>query len=202
MITREELFELVWSTSVLAAAKRFGVSDTFMARVCRRMDVPRPPLGYPTLVRLGRAPPRPTLPTWRFGTPRVWEKGNAVKQPRPCRVHQPSLAEPHARKELKGVHPLTAEAAKQLESAGARAGSKYLFPPKKLMAHVAATKECVGKALRFANVLFNTLESDGHAVVIAPPFEMLIRVPIGNKEHNGSEALGDKVPWLLISTES
>ncbi|MDW9742880.1 hypothetical protein GOB78_18310 [Sinorhizobium meliloti] len=179
----------------MAAAKRFNVSYTLMARVCRRMDVPRPPLGYPTLVKWGRAPPRPALPAWRFGTPQVWAKGNAAKQPRPPRVHPPSSPGPHARQERKGVHPLAAEAEKPLEAATARDGSKYLVPAKKLMAHVATTKEGMGKCLRFANALFNRLESDGHAVVIAPRFERLIRIPIGNKEHYGAEARGDKLPW-------
>lgn len=195
MITREELYELVWSTSVSAAAKRFGVSYTMMARVCRRMDVPRPPLGFPSLVRVGRAPPRPALPAWRFGTPQVWAKGFAAKQPRPPRVRPPASPDRQARVERKSVHPLAAEAAKQLETAAAGVDSQYLFPRKKLMAHVATTKECLGKSLRFANALFNTLESNGHSVVVAPAFETLIRIPIGNKEHYGAEALGDKLPW-------
>ncbi|CVI61393.1 MULTISPECIES: hypothetical protein [Agrobacterium] len=195
MITREELYELVWSKSVSAAAKQFDVSYTLMARVCRRMDVPRPPLGYPSLVKVGRAPPRPPLPAWRFGTPQVWAKRNAAKQPRPPRVHPPSSPAPHAPKAREGVHPLATEAAKQLETAAARVGSRYLSPRKKLMADIATTKECMGKCLRFANALFNRLESDGHAVVVAPRFETLIRVPIGNKEHHGAAALGDKLPW-------
>jgi hypothetical protein len=97
--------------------------------------------------------------------------------------------------ERKGVHPMTAEAAKHLETATVRTGEKYLFPAKKLMAHVATTRECLGKCLRFSNALFNALESDGHQVTIAPTYEPFIRIPIGNKEHYAAEALGDKLPW-------
>lgn len=195
MITREELYELIWSKSVSAAAKKFGVSSNFMARVCQKMNVPRPPLGYPSLVRVGRAPPRAPLPAAQFGTQQVWAKGTVAKQPRPHRVELQSSPFLHVQKKRNDIHPLAAEAEEQLEAATAREGSKYLFPRRKLVAHVATTRECLSKSVRFANVLFNTLESSGHAVVIAPPYETLIRIPLDNKRLNGTAGAGDKLPW-------
>ena len=44
-VTREELYELVWSEPMVAAAKRFGVSGSYLARVCFGLSVPRPPRG-------------------------------------------------------------------------------------------------------------------------------------------------------------
>lgn len=196
MITREELYELVWSTSISAAAKQLEVSDVYLGRVvCRKMDVPRPPRGYRTLRELGRAPDRPALPEWRPGTDRVWSRGGRAKQPRQVRVLLPPTPDPGARRERKGVHPLVADAATHLEGAGPAAGSRYLAPRKKLMADVATSKECRAKCLRFANALFNSIESAGHWVVVAPKFENLIRIEISNKEHHGTLERGDRLPW-------
>lgn len=195
MITREQLYELIWSTSVLAVGKQFGVSNTVMTRVCRSMNIPRPPLGYPTLVRLGRAPPRPPLPPWQFGTPQVWAKGNAAQQPRPPRI-QPKLSQVvGTRGGPKDVHPLIAEARKYLDNASAGNGTQYLFPRKKLMADVITTRECVSKSLNFANVLYSTLQAHAHNVVIAPAFEPLVRVEMSARGREGDEALVHNLPW-------
>ena len=46
LLTREELHRLVWSEPGTHLAKRFGLSDTGLAKICRRHDVPRPPPGW------------------------------------------------------------------------------------------------------------------------------------------------------------
>jgi hypothetical protein len=45
-ISRRELYDLVWSESITAVAKRFGISDRGLTKVCRRSDIPAPPRGY------------------------------------------------------------------------------------------------------------------------------------------------------------
>ena len=67
-ITREELYELVWSMPMTRASKRLGVSDVMLGRVCRERCVPRPPQGYwaPLLSEKKRSqfikPPLPVHP--------------------------------------------------------------------------------------------------------------------------------------------
>lgn len=67
-ITREELYELVWSMPMTRASKQLGVSDVMLGRVCRERRVPRPPRGYwaPLLSEKKRSqfikPPLPVLP--------------------------------------------------------------------------------------------------------------------------------------------
>jgi hypothetical protein len=38
-ISREDLYELVWSAPMLKVAPRFSVSSSYMARVCRLLNV-------------------------------------------------------------------------------------------------------------------------------------------------------------------
>lgn len=195
MITREQLYELVWTTSLRSAAELLGVSDVFLARVCRRMDVPHPPRGYHRLRELGRAPDRPPLPEWQPGTERAWSKGRAARHTPPARVRPPANPDPQVRRVREGVHPLVAEAAIHLAVAGTVPGSAYLVPRKKLMADLTATSGCRAKCLRFASALFNALGSAGHGVAVAPAEEGLVRIAIGCKRDHGTRRLQDCPPW-------
>jgi hypothetical protein len=58
-ISREALYDLVWSEPMLRVASRFGVSSSYMARVCRALNVPKPALGYWAKVAVGQTPLRP-----------------------------------------------------------------------------------------------------------------------------------------------
>ena len=77
-LTREQLYELVWATPMLRLAETFGVSSSYMARVCTELRVPRPGPGYWTQLELGRAPDRPALPPARPGDMTTWEPGVSV----------------------------------------------------------------------------------------------------------------------------
>lgn len=46
LLTREELHLLVWDVPGIHLAKRFGLSDTGLSKICRKLDVPRPPPGW------------------------------------------------------------------------------------------------------------------------------------------------------------
>ncbi len=55
-LTREELYELVWSKPMLELAKDFGLSDVALAKRCRRLAVPVPGRGYWARVAAGQTP--------------------------------------------------------------------------------------------------------------------------------------------------
>lgn len=61
-LTREQLYELVWREPMLKVAERFGVSSSYLARVCTELRVPRPERGYWAKLEFGKNPPRPELP--------------------------------------------------------------------------------------------------------------------------------------------
>lgn len=61
-LSREELYEAVWTTPVVQLAKRYGLSDVGLAKVCVRHQVPHPGLGYWAKKQHGKAEPRPRLP--------------------------------------------------------------------------------------------------------------------------------------------
>jgi integrase len=59
---RERLYEEVWAVPMTTLAPRYGVSDRGLRKVCDRLQIPVPPMGYWNKVAAGkRVPPRPAL---------------------------------------------------------------------------------------------------------------------------------------------
>jgi hypothetical protein len=75
---REELYQEVWSAAMWTLAKKYGISDVGLAKVCRKLNIPLPGRGY-------------------------WAKkqaGQTVKQlPLPAMKEPPKLQKPTPRKE-------------------------------------------------------------------------------------------------------
>jgi hypothetical protein len=46
ILTRQELYDLVWSTPMSKLAENFGISDVGLSKICDRHRVPAPPRGY------------------------------------------------------------------------------------------------------------------------------------------------------------
>jgi hypothetical protein len=63
VVTREQLYEQVWTTPTQTLAKQFGISDVGLSKICRRLNVPKPGLGYWAKVDAGQSPPRTPLPS-------------------------------------------------------------------------------------------------------------------------------------------
>ena len=61
-LSRQELFDLVWSEPTRAIAKRLGISDVGLAKACRRADLLLPPRGYWAKVAAGKTVKKPQLP--------------------------------------------------------------------------------------------------------------------------------------------
>jgi hypothetical protein len=55
--TREALYNLVWAEPKTALAKKFGVSDDWLSKICRTVIIPLPPRGYWAKVAAGKKPP-------------------------------------------------------------------------------------------------------------------------------------------------
>ncbi len=61
-LTREELYNLVWTESILALSKKYDISDVGLRKMCRRNDVPVPAAGHWMKIKFGKKSPRIKLP--------------------------------------------------------------------------------------------------------------------------------------------
>ena len=61
-VSRNQLYRELWTEPALVVAKRYGISDVGLAKVCRRFGIPKPGLGYWAQRQAGKAPAQPPLP--------------------------------------------------------------------------------------------------------------------------------------------
>ncbi|HEV7252670.1 MAG TPA: hypothetical protein VGN97_06180 [Mesorhizobium sp.] len=65
--TRQELYDLVWSTPIATLAARFDVSDRGLAKTCARYQIPVPGRGY--WAKLAAGEPATKTPFWNIQNP-------------------------------------------------------------------------------------------------------------------------------------
>lgn len=63
VLSRKELYELVWQESMLSLSKRYNISDVGLRKMCMRMEIPVPPAGYWMKVQFGKKVKKTALPT-------------------------------------------------------------------------------------------------------------------------------------------
>ncbi len=184
-VTREKLYEQVWSEPMLKVAARFGVSSSYMARVCTRMNVPRPAVGYWAQAAVGKGPKQLPLPEARPWDELVWSReGDNVRVAKP--LPKPPTAVRRRRAATTtprpDMHPLIRGARELFEAGRLSYEGGYLKPAKHLLPDLVVTKPGLEKALSFANQLFLSLEERGHRVVIAPYAEHFHREDVDVRE--------------------
>ena len=183
MVSREQLYELVWSMPMTKVAEEFSVSGSYMARVCSVLRVPRPERGYWAKLSVGKAPARPKLPEARPGDQLIWSQdGDMPLSPRPVASNATIPATPRARRIVTGTHGLIRGAKQHYETGYKVEDGQLLRPHKRLLVDVTASAAGLDKALSFANDLFNALESAGHRVCLAPSSERFYRAHIDEHE--------------------
>lgn len=180
--TREELYRLVWSKPMTKIGAEFGVSGSYLARVCTLLNVPRPERGYWAKLEVGKAPRKPPLPDARPGDPLEWSPDGAFMPraaPQPLSPPRKRIRVPVAKDH---VHALVRGARGHFESGRPVEEGAYLRPYKRLLLDLNASATCLGRALDFANALFNALESAGHRVSSAASNRDLRHVPVDERE--------------------
>lgn len=66
-VSRDALYAEIWSEPMTTVAARYGVSSSFLARVCDGLTIPRPPRGYWAKRAVGKRVAQPALPSVRPG---------------------------------------------------------------------------------------------------------------------------------------
>lgn len=61
-IERNQLYELVWSKPMTEVAEQFEVSDKSIAKICDKLNVPYPEVGYWRKIEVGEKPSKRLLP--------------------------------------------------------------------------------------------------------------------------------------------
>jgi hypothetical protein len=120
-VDRDTLYQLVWAEPMTKVAARYGVSSSFLARVCERLNVPRPARGYWAQLEVGKAPAKPMLPEPRPGDELEWSRDREARRapralPKPPKERAPA---PPRRPRIRNAagHHLVAGAREHFEGA-------------------------------------------------------------------------------------
>lgn len=81
VLSRGELYELVWREPATKVAERFGITGTGLRKICEKHDIPVPPRGHWAKVAPIKKVTRPRLPRPSDGDEKVrvwrgWRSGN------------------------------------------------------------------------------------------------------------------------------
>lgn len=68
-LTREFLYQKIWEKSAAKLAKEFGISDVALGKICKKLDIPKPPPGYWSRVQFGYKITIPPLPSAKKDIP-------------------------------------------------------------------------------------------------------------------------------------
>lgn len=167
MVTREELFEAVWAEPMIALSSRYGVSGSYLARVCDSLNVPRPDRGYWAKMAVGKAPPKPELPMARSGEPTSWSSGDGVLIRRSAPRPKPELTSTRKGGAARvRTHALVRGASAHFLKSRTAGKYVYLKPFKYHLVDITVSESGLVNALAFANALFLAMEEKGHHVLL------------------------------------
>lgn len=164
MSTREELYTAVWTEPLRKLAERFQVSDSYLARVCDSLNIPRPKAGYWIKKDAGKASPPPPLPPALAGEPTEWHPGGgvivrrSVPRVKQAREHEAPNARPKTHDLIQGAM------GDFLKTRRLDDWWDYLRPYRRNLVDITVSQTSLKDALAFANALFIAIEAKGHRV--------------------------------------
>lgn len=182
-LTREELYELVWTEPMQTIAARFGISDVALKKRCVRMRIPTPHRGYWAKKAVGKSARRPVLPklpasvhaadlTAVFtGTPKPPSDSDEASAeatgPVADQVRFEALPENHITvpEILSDPHPLVATAVHLLRKSHTNA-QHLLVPSGKKILDLSVSLGTADRAMGIYNALITALASRGWSLAV------------------------------------
>ena len=173
-LTRQELYNLVWSEPVWTLAKRYGFSDVWLAKICRKHNIPRPPRGYWARKHAGFRVTQTPLP--KKGTESTIEIHTNPSDHSGLNKKKTFLQEAGlARRRLKirvvpgslqDPHPLVKRSAEILASCNIDPNG-LIIPPTECCLDIHVTKDSLPRALRILDTLIKFLVDKGFEVSLS-----------------------------------
>ncbi|MGC4120488.1 MAG: hypothetical protein QM765_39095 [Myxococcales bacterium] len=175
---RSQLYAEVWSEPVATVAKRYGVSGTALAKMCRSMGVPLPRCGYWAKKRAGNTMKQPPLPPRPEGTPEEviarheeWAQPKVSDQAQAARTAETQgSAKIVVPSEFVEPHKLVAQSARVLRRKNLQVmDGRVLRPLYEACLDIRVSRDQQDRALRLFDTLIKALEQRGLKSELTPP---------------------------------
>jgi hypothetical protein len=174
-ITREELYEAVWSEPIHQLSKALGISDVGLAKVCKKLNVPVPGRGYWAKNRATRKLLRISLPLLEAGQPTEHQitQAHCGEAERWTRETLQRLAGEGVGVPILGAntiepewHPLLAQYQGMLGQAGLNAVRLRATQP---CLAINVSPSLLERSLKIFQNLFSAFEKQGYQMEVLPP---------------------------------
>jgi hypothetical protein len=175
LITREELYEAVWTESVQSLAKALGISDVGLAKICKKLNVPRPGRGYWAKASAARKvlkKPLPPLSEDQAESYRVsldaTQGGSAWSREALQHLAEEGVKIPTFSLDVgsTGVHPLIETYRGTIERAGTKV--KELIAEKACLAVIVSPAQ-LDRSMDLLQRIFAGFEEQGYHPEVLPP---------------------------------
>lgn len=173
-ISRQELYNLVWAKPVVQIAKEFGISDVAIAKICKKMNIPKPGLGYWAKKEFGKKTKMIPLPERRVGDVESYTIRKSVEpyfKPETDSIRKYREFEERSenkimvKSSLRNPHPLVQEARMKLSN-------PYIDRYKKCSGRgdcldISVSKDNIRRSLLIMDALLKGLTKRGYAVTLS-----------------------------------
>lgn len=188
-IDRKELYELVWSKPVTQIAREFGVSDVAVAKICKKMGIPKPGLGYWAKKQYGkrvRQKPLPKLKPGERESYTIHGTADANKKPESALILEKKEFESKTAnritvsKVLRNPHPLVSQTRDRHQAYKKRDYHGYHQLPAGL--DFSVSNESFPRALRIMDALVKAIEKRDYSVTVRSGYGSYTSVEVNGEE--------------------
>jgi hypothetical protein len=179
-VTREKLYDEIWIEPITKVSKRYGVSDSYLVRILKSLNIPRPPRGYWAMVAAGIQPEKPPLPAAKLGDAITWSRDGQTEF---ATSAAGEVKTTHLKRTARiATHGLVREAHEHFNNVR-DSRSSYLKPYKKLTIDLIISKDTLERGLNITSQFYLLLEELGHHVRIAPYAQHIYRAEVDEREN-------------------
>lgn len=174
-IHRNDLYKKVWETPMSRLASDYGISDVALAKICKKLNVPRPPRGYWAKLQYGKKISKPPLPAIDPNEQSIHEiniipNDKNVIQKKDIQVEKliPTIKSEkifNVSKRLISPHPLIQKAEKFLMKQNTN-GFGILFSPRKKCLDIRVSPKSLNRALRIIDTVIKAFEIIGNKIIL------------------------------------
>jgi hypothetical protein len=173
-VSREELFEKIWSQPTIKLAKEYGISDVGLVKICKKLNVPRPLQGYWLRKYRKQKPALPptngpkdhVIPKWVEPAPELTDSQPTEQEQL---IHQEKLPENQIRvnENTEELHRLVFRTREQLLKAASKKESDQSFVRSGTRSlDVNVSQAQIDRAIRILDALVTGLEKRKYPIAI------------------------------------
>lgn len=215
---------MVWERPTVHVAAELGISAVMVGKICRRMDVPKPPLGYWRRKETGKMVKAASLPAATnrtilsvFINRTVDSSDDAIAPEILTLIEKELFPENQIRisSNLKTTHLLVQKTGTYLKRADRSENGAIELPRGEGFLDISVSPPLVDRALQIADLLIKALEGRGYEVVVSnnkwwgeatrirkegEEIELSFYEQINNVRRELTDEERKKPPYLIVNT--